>query len=364
MQENASENIPLLREDIVRVIEGHGAAVRVPNLVQLWVNPTTFGDRQPEVEGLLEKYPQDVQRFRFKFPLVFDAPADDPEYRWVNFDNPRAGEVHGLDEIVAIAEWDTQLEGVLANFPDPEYAGIFPENPPPDGRYRLGQGFVFLFERFWTLRGMTNALIDFYEYPDEVHRLFDKITTFYCRVLERAKAECAIDGFFTSDDLGTQASTFFSPNIFDEFIAPYYKRVIDKCHELGIHFWLHTCGNVETFIPQYIELGVDVLHPIQKYTMDEKNIARKFGDQICIWAGFDVQQIIPWGTPEEVRQEVRFMIDTYYRPDGRLMLTAGNGINQDCPLESLEALLDEVTFYGATISSKRRATPKSLCAKA
>jgi hypothetical protein len=343
----------LTRQEIISVIEGKGAATRVPNLVQLWVHPISFGDRQPAVEALLAKYPQDAQRFRFKFPQVFDAPEDDPEYRWVNFDNPRAGEVRGMDEIVAIEDWDRQLDGVIENFPDPEYSGIFSENPPPDGRYRLGQGFLFLFERFWTLRGMTNALTDFYEYPDEVHRLFDKITSFYCRVLERAKAECAIDGFFTSDDLGTQASTFFSPDLFDEFIAPYYKRVIDKCHELGIHFWLHTCGNVEALIPRFIGLGIDVLHPIQKYTMDEKKIAQKFGDQICIWAGFDVQQIIPWGSPEEVRREVRFMIDTYYRPEGRLMMTAGNGINQDCSLESLEALLDEVTVYGEKVCAIR-----------
>ncbi len=264
----------------------------------------------------------------------------------MNFDNPHAGEVQGHDGVVAIEDYERQLDGVLANFPDPEYKGMFPDNPPADGRYRLGQWFFFFYERFWSLRGMTNALMDPYVYPDQVHRLFDKMADFYCRVLERAKAECHIDGFFTSDDLGTQASTFFSPDLFDEFFVPYYKRVIDKCHALGIHFWLHSCGNIEAIIPRLIELGVDVLHPIQKYTMDERSIAERFGGQICIWAGFDVQQIIPWGTPEEVREEVRFMIDTYKRPEGRLMLTAGNGINEDCSLESLEALLDEVTRYG------------------
>ena len=85
--------------------------------------------------------------------------------------------------------------------------------------------------------------------------------------------------------------------------------------------------------------------------MDEKRVAEQFGDQITFWAGFDVQQTIPWGTADEVRQEVRFMMDTYFRPGGRLMLTAGNGVNGDCPTSSLDALLDEAVRYGAKVAS-------------
>ena len=100
-------------------------------------------------------------------------------------------------------------------------------------------------------------------------------------------------------------------------------------------------------------MGLNVIHPIQKYTMDEKVIAEKYGSDICIWAGFDVQQVIPWGTPAEVRDEVRFMMDTYYRPEGKFMLTAGNGINQDCPLESLQALYYEAFKYGTDIVERK-----------
>lgn len=108
-------------------------------------------------------------------------------------------------------------------------------------------------------------------------------------MFERAKTELNLDGVFAFDDLGTQASTFFSPDLFDEFFAPYDKRVIDKAHFLGMHFWLHSCGNIEKLIPKLIDVGVDVLHPIQKYTMQKKKIAEQFGADICIWAGFDVQ---------------------------------------------------------------------------
>jgi len=109
-----------------------------------------------------------------------------------------------------------------------------------------------------------------------------------------------------------------------------------------MHFWLHACGNIEPFLNDFIEIGLDVIHPIQKYTMDEKEIVEKYGGQICFLAGFDVQRIIPFGTPDEVRAEARFLIDTFKREDGRFMITMGNGATNDWKKESLEALYEEI----------------------
>jgi uroporphyrinogen-III decarboxylase len=285
-------------------------------------------------------------------PDVYQTPADDPEYRWVNFDAPVDTGSTAIDAQAAIADWN-QLDGVLENFPKVSYPGMFPENPASDGRYRLGHWWFCLFERHWSLRGMTNALTDYYTDPDQVHRLFRGLTDFYKGMMERAKQTLNIDGIFTSDDIGTQTCEFFSPAIFDEFFKPYYKEIFEKAHELDMHFWLHACGNIKKFIPELIDIGLDVLHPIQKYTMDERVIAREFGNKLCIWSGFDVQQIIPWGTPQEVRQEVRYLFDTYYRPEGRLIFTAGNAIHQDCPIESLEALYEEAFEYGLTLGRNR-----------
>lgn len=130
---------PLQREDIISVIEGKGAAERVPNLVQLWVHPNSFGDDEQKVWDILAKYPLDVQRFRFSMPDIFTGKEDDPEYRWVNFSNPHEGQNLGIDEIVAVDDW-ASLDAILANFPNPEYAGLLNENPEPDGRFMLTAG--------------------------------------------------------------------------------------------------------------------------------------------------------------------------------------------------------------------------------
>lgn len=340
----------LNREEICKVIEGRGNAARIPVLFNQWLYPTDFGKDAQKVREMIAPYPDDVQLIDLRIPDVYVAPADEPSYRWSYMDKPKGAVA--LDQSGFIEDWDEQLELLLADFPSPEYHGLIPACPPEDGRYRLGRWWYFYFERLWSIRGMAESLMDFYLNPDALHALFRKLTDFYKRMITRARHELKLDGIFTSDDLGTQTSLFFSPQIFDEFFAPYYKEVIDHIHSLGMHFWLHTCGNVEQLIPRYVELGVDVLHPIQKYTMDEEKIARKYGDRITIWAGFDVQRTIPFGTPEDVRREVRFLMDTYARRDGRFMLTFGNAVTPDTPLESLEAVFDEAFAYGTGIVEK------------
>jgi uroporphyrinogen-III decarboxylase len=175
------------------------------------------------------------------------------------------------------------------------------------------------------------------------------LTDFYKAVVTRGRKELGLDAIWTSDDIGMQTSPFFSIGVFREFFKPYYKELIDHVHSLGMHFWLHACGNIKPFIPELIEIGLDVLHPIQKYTMVENEIAAEFGKDICIWGGMDVQRIIPYGSPDDVRREVRFMFDTYFRRDGRFMLTAGNNMTADTPLKNLQALLDTALDYGTKL---------------
>ena len=336
---------PLTREELVSVIDGKGAARRVPLMMHFWAHPAAFGDQEARVRELMDQYPMDIQTIGVEMPGLFEGREDDPEYRWLNF-SETCGEANiGLDSHSPIPDWSL-LDGILRDFPDKNYPNMTIAQVPEDGRYRLGLWWFCFFERHWSLRGMANALMDYYTDPESVHRLFRALTDFYLAVIERMAADWNVDGVFTSDDIGMQTGPFFSLPIFREFFKPYYKELIDKAHSLGMHFWLHTCGNIELFLPDFVEIGLDVVHPIQKYTMQEQKIAERFGKDICIWGGFDVQQVIPWGTPEDVRREVRFMIDTYQRPEGRFMLTAGNGVTGDCPVESLEALLEETIRYG------------------
>ena len=336
----------LTKQEVINVIEGKRTTERIPNLCSFWIYPGSFEGQEEEMRQWLAEQAYDISVQGVRMPDVCRGTEEDPEYCWLPAG--REGKTEGgIDSQVYLEDWeDTELvEEMYAKFPSPDTANIFPGKEKIDhAKYVVGHWFYCLFERHWSIRGLENALTDFYFYPEEVHRLYQKLTDFYIRIMERFREECGADGIFTSDDIGTQTGPFFSLEIFRTFFKPYYKQIIDKAHELGMHFWLHTCGNIELFMEDFIEIGLDVIHPIQKYTMDEKQIVRKYGGRICFLAGFDVQNIIPYGTPEDVRAEVRFLIDTFSRPDGRFMITMGNGSTNDWKKESLQALYDEIAL--------------------
>ena len=136
------------------------------------------------------------------------------------------------------------------------------------------------------------------------------------------------------------------PDHFRELLKPYYRRVGDACRDARMHFWLHSCGNNTEVLDDLIEIGLSVFHPVQKHTMDEAAVARRFGDRLTFLVGFDVQHILQECPPDEVRGEVRHLIDTFDRPGGGMCLAAGNGIVSGTPFENIEAYLDEGVRYG------------------
>lgn len=343
---------PALPSEEVRKAIEHRSPSRVPMMIHQWNGAGAYGERSGEVEAIQAEYPSDYFGICPRMPANWDEPDNPiPGYSWMNGPSPPpSGEVVGHDANVAIKDWP-QLDGMLDEWPDPNiaelYAGCREDiEANANGRYTGGHWAFCLYERLWSLRGMENILCDFYLNPEPVHRLMDALTDFYCAIIHRAGRELNLDCIYTTDDIGMQTGPMFSPEIFKEFFKPRYAKMINAAHEHGMHFWLHTCGDVRLFLDDLIEIGLDLIHPIQKYTMDEREVAEKFGGRICFWTGMDVQQILPWGTPDDVRREVRFMIDTYDRPEGGCMVTAGNGITPDVPIENLRAFYDETYNYG------------------
>jgi len=343
---------PLLRDDVVKAIE-HGSPSRVPMMLHFWLDPARFGEREAAVREITAAYPSDVRAAGIRMPAMWDNRQDPkhiPGYSWMNVAEPPAPAVaRGHDANAAIEDW-SQLPAILDAWPSPETPTILDwardDVKAAGGKYTLGTWWYCLYERMWSLRGMENLLVDFYVNPEPVHQLMDALTDFYCGLIRRIGREVKLDGVFTSDDIGMQTGPMFSPAIFREFFLPRYAKIIRAAHDAGMHFWLHTCGDVRLFMDEFIEIGLDVIHPIQKYTMDEREVAQRFGGRICFWAGMDVQQVLPRGTPDDVRREVRFMIDTYDRAGGGCMVTAGNGITPDVPVENLRAFFDETYEYG------------------
>ena len=147
---------------------------------------------------------------------------------------------------------------------------------------------------------------------------------------------------YITDDLGSQQNLMFSPDIFRELFMPFYSMIADACHKKHMHLWLHSCGNIGGILPDLIKIGVDVIHPIQKYAMDEAEIAAKYCGQIYFMCGMDVQHTMPFGTPDDVRSEVRRLINVFSRNNGRMIFSLGNGVTPNIPISNIKALYEEV----------------------
>ncbi len=330
----------LSREEVIKAVEGKYPS-RVPLCRAKWIGEgfvEQYGDKLKQLDGIEDDVVQ-----------VFVPNPIDWNRMNLSWEIEQGG---AMDTSIVLDDWE-KLDEFLEKIPSPdafpeiESAAKDVEKARADGHYvHIGWWHLF-FERFWMLRGMENLMCDYYTDPEDLGRLYDAVASAYCKMLDAVCSICNPDGFFSSDDLGHQTGPMMSPEIFHEQVFPYYKRFGDCIHKHGMHFWLHSCGNNAPLMNDLIEAGVNVFHPVQKFTMDEAATVEAFGGRITFLAGIDVQHTLQEKTPEEVREEVRFLIDTFDRPEGRMCIAAGNGIVGGTPLENVAAYLEEALSYGS-----------------
>ena len=172
------------------------------------------------------------------------------------------------------------------------------------------------------LRGIENMLIDLIGAPEMACFLMDKFTDFYVEYFDRMLS-CVggkIDILRIADDLAMQDRLMISPDHFDEFFAPRLKKLIDMAHSHDVKVMFHSCGAVVPLIERLIELGVDILDPIQVTAkgMDPAYLKHEFGDRLCLHGAIDTQHLLPRGSPQDVTDSVGRMIEQL-GPGGYIM---------------------------------------------
>lgn len=225
-------------------------------------------------------------------------------------------------------------------FPDPYTKGRFDHLQEKLERYKdlflLAWAGDF-FERAHFLRGLDELLVDLYLNPEFVHDLLDNIMKFIIgNVIQLANL--GIDGIFLSDDYGHQQSLLMSPDHWREFIKPRLKDIFAFIKSKGLLVFLHSCGNVSEIIPDLIEIGLDVLHPIQPEAMDIKTLKTKYGNKLAFYGGISTQKTLLSGTTEEVNQEIKETIQ-YMANGGGYILAPGITLQHDIPLENITAFI-------------------------
>jgi len=282
--------------------------------------------------------PEDINMLWYTEPGNTTSYTDNPNYRF-GYKDYTGAQTHSIGEtVVLLTDW-SELDNFLENFPTPHEEGSF-DGLKIDGRYTLGCFWRFFHERLWTVRGMENLMMDYYDYMDELKILCARFLEFYKVIIDRYHA-LGCDGIFTSDDLGFQTGPMMSPAIFEELYLPFYKEFIGYAHEKKMHVFLHSCGDNTLLMDYLIEAGLDVFHPVQKGPMDMAKTAERFGEQITFLVGVDVQDLLPNATADEVQAEIAEM-KRIFKPERGMLLSMGNGILHDTPKENIRAALVEM----------------------
>lgn len=163
--------------------------------------------------------------------------------------------------------------------------------------------------------GMENYFVKMYESPEIVEAVTEHVLDFYCRANDLLFSELGddIDMFFFGNDFGTQLDLFLSPDKFRQFVLPGIKRLVETAGRHGIKSILHSCGSVVKALPMIIDAGVVALHPIQAKAagMEAEKLVKEYGKDLVFMGGVDTQELLPFGTSEQVAEEVKRLIEIF-----------------------------------------------------
>jgi len=198
-----------------------------------------------------------------------------------------------------------------------------------------------VFKLAMYLRGMDRLLMDLILNPKLVEALVSKLLEFHLehnRCIFEVAAD-KIDIFMIGDDFGSENGLLISPANFRRFFKPALQKLIDLAKKFNLKVMLHSCGAVRELIPDFIEIGVDILNPVQTSArgMNPKELKREFGKYLSFHGSVDIQRILRFGTPEKVREEVKSLIKVLGE-EGGFILAPSHNLQPDIPIGNIIAM--------------------------
>lgn len=202
-----------------------------------------------------------------------------------------------------------------------------------------------IFEISWFIRGFNEFMMDLAMNPCLANALMDKVQAFLMECTKRTlnAGGGKIDMMEYNDDVAGQNGMLVSPGMWREFVKPRMANFIKMCREnYGVKIMYHCCGGLRPIIGDLIEIGVDVLNPVQPIAagMELQALKRDFGSGITFNGGVDTQDLLPYATPDEVRREVRKIIDVVGK-DGGYILAPSHVFQGDVPVDNILAMYSE-----------------------
>ena len=221
-----------------------------------------------------------------------------------------------------------------------------------EDRYLLGSTDTSgIFNKCSQLRGFSELLIDLVRNRNSsnLRKLIESVTSFNLIVIEKLKEFCPpLDSIFITDDFGTQKSAFISPRIFKRFFKEHFRKLVDKTHDLGMDFILHSCGDVLGLLPEFINIEIDVMEFDSPHMTGVNNFAPFANEKkIAFWLSSNIQTTYIQGTPADVEEEIKYYIKEIGTNEGGLAIyeyTDYDAIN--VPRKNVRAQRKAVSKWG------------------
>lgn len=219
-----------------------------------------------------------------------------------------------------------------------------------------------LLELLYRIRGMENTFLDILASPHLSADLLLKAVDFAIEIGEKACDKYPLDWFWTGDDVGGQQSMMLSPELWREMIKPHLKSIFDVGKKRGLWVAYHSCGAIRPIIPDLIEMGLDVLNPIQCNCpgMNATELKEEFGKKLSFMGGVDTQYLLPNGTSDEVYKETLKLIEGMTDDGGGFILAASHTIPPETPIENIFAMylaagLSREEIYDRAADARKKA---------
>ena len=197
-----------------------------------------------------------------------------------------------------------------------------------------------IWEISWYLRSMEELIMDMMMEDEKANILLDRTTEYACQKA-RFYAASGVDIISLGDDIGTQTGPMISVEMWEHWLKPRHKKVIEAAREVNpdVLIFYHSCGHYTPFIPGLLEIGVDILNPIQPECMDFNSVHEQFGDKASFWGTLGSQQLLPFGSEEEIREEVYSRIKTCGEKGG-IVLGPSHLVEPEVPFDNLVTMMN------------------------
>lgn len=259
--------------------------------------------------------------------------VDENNTNWHYAYHPLAGKV--ID--------DTSID-VRPMLPDLKKAGRFQKAKELSAGWKKDYivlaGVSTLFRQAWILTGFTEFLECLLSNPKGVESLLDQLFVYFVEQTERY-IDAGADIIQLLGDLGSQSSMFLSPELWRRVFKPRMKALIDRTKRDDVFFFLHSDGNIDPIIPDLIEIGLDMLNPIQPECMDPLAFKKEYGKDLALYGTISMQRTLALGSPQDVRKEVHSRVEECGF-DGGLILAPSNVITDDIPIENVVTLYETI----------------------